>query len=35
VYRIYPEKVVSLEGKLLARIRQTATGEELIPVEDR
>jgi hypothetical protein len=35
VYRIYPEKVVSLEGKLLARIRQTATGEELIPVKDK
>jgi hypothetical protein len=35
LYRAYPEKVVSLEGKLLARIRQTATGQELIPVEDR
>jgi len=35
VYRIYPEKVVSLEGKLLARIRQTATGRELTPVEDK
>ena len=35
LYRIYPEKVVSPEGKLLARIRQTPTGRHIIPVEDR
>jgi hypothetical protein len=35
VYRAYADKVVSLEGKLLARLRQTATGEELIPVADK
>jgi hypothetical protein len=34
-YRIYPEKVVTTEGKLLARIRQTPTGRELIPVDDK
>jgi hypothetical protein len=35
LYRIYPEKVVTPEGKLLARIRQTPRGPELIRVEDR
>jgi hypothetical protein len=37
LYRIYPEKVVTPEGKLLARIRQTpkAWWGEVIPVEDR
>jgi hypothetical protein len=36
LYRIYPEKVVSPEGKLLARIRQKTNGApELIPVEDK
>jgi hypothetical protein len=35
LYRVYADKVVSLEGKLLARIRQTATGEELIPALDK
>jgi hypothetical protein len=36
LYRVYPEKVVTPEGKLLARVRQkTNGGAELIPVEDR
>jgi hypothetical protein len=37
LYRIYPEKVVTPEGKLLARIRQTpkAWWGEVIPVEDK
>jgi hypothetical protein len=35
LYRIYPEKVVSLDGKLVARVRQTPTGREVIPVEDK
>jgi len=35
LYRIYPERVVTPEGKLLARIRQTPKGRELIPVEDK
>ena len=36
LYRIYPEKVVTPEGKLLARIRQTPRiPEEVIPVEDQ
>jgi hypothetical protein len=35
LYRIYPEKIVNLEGKLLARIRQTPTGRQVIPVEDK
>jgi hypothetical protein len=36
LYRIYSEKVVTPEGKLLARIRQTPSGgDELIPVEDK
>ena len=35
LYRIYPDKVVSLEGKVLARARQTAKGPELIRVEDK
>ena len=34
LYRIFPEKIVSLEGKLLARLRQTPTGRELIPATD-
>ena len=36
LYRIYPEKVVTPEGKLIARLRQpTNEGEEIIPVEDK
>lgn len=37
LYRIYPEKVVSPEGKLLARIRETAKMPwgEVVPVEDK
>jgi hypothetical protein len=37
LYRIYPEKIVTQEGKLLARIRQNAKFPwgEVIPVEDK
>jgi hypothetical protein len=37
LYRTYPEKVVTPEGKLLARIRQNTKfpGGEVIPVEDK
>ena len=36
LYRIYPEKVMTPEGKLLARVRQRANGgSELIPVKDK
>jgi hypothetical protein len=35
LYRTYPDKVVTLEGKLLARIRLTARGEEVFPVEEK
>ncbi len=37
LYRLYHEKVVTLDGKLLARFRQTPEKEygELIPVEDK
>jgi hypothetical protein len=35
LYRIYPEKIVTSDGKLLARIRQTPTGRQVIPVEDK
>jgi hypothetical protein len=36
LYRIYPEKVVTPEGKLLARLRQAPrAGEVIIPVEDK
>jgi hypothetical protein len=37
LYRLYPEKVVTPEGKLLARIRVTDRGSvpEIIPVNDR
>jgi hypothetical protein len=31
LYRFYPEKVVTLEGKVLARIRQTPRGNQVIP----
>jgi hypothetical protein len=36
LYQLYPEKIVTLEGKLLARMRLTANeGEEVIPVEEK
>jgi hypothetical protein len=37
LYRIYPEKIVSLEGKLLARIRQSARFQygEVFPVNEK
>ena len=36
LYRIYPEKIVTPEGKLLARMRLTAKeGEVVIPVEEK
>ena len=35
LYRIYPDKVVSPEGKLLARVRQTPSGPAIIPIEGK
>jgi hypothetical protein len=35
LYRTYPEKVVTPEGKVLARTRQTPRGEEVIPVQEK
>jgi hypothetical protein len=37
LYRLYPEKIVTLDGKLLARFRQTEKQwwGELIPVEEK
>ncbi len=35
LYRIYPEKIVTPEGKLLARMRLTPSGEEVIPVGEK
>jgi hypothetical protein len=35
LYRIYPEMIVTLEGKVLAKLRQTPKGPEVIPVEDK
>jgi hypothetical protein len=35
IYRIYPDKVVSPEGKLLARVRQVPGGPEIIPLEGK
>jgi hypothetical protein len=35
LYRIYPEKIVSPEGKLLARVRQTPGGRVVIPVHEK
>jgi hypothetical protein len=36
LYRIYPEKIVTPEGKLLARMRLTPEdGEVVIPVEEK
>jgi hypothetical protein len=34
-YRTYPTDVVTLEGKILARTRLTARGEEVIPVDKK
>jgi hypothetical protein len=33
LYRIYPDKVVTTDGKLVARVRQTEKGREVTPVE--
>jgi hypothetical protein len=35
LYRIYPEKIVTPEGKLLARMRLTERGEEVIPAGEK
>jgi hypothetical protein len=35
LYRIFPEKVVTPEGKLLARTRQTSRGDVIIPVKEK
>ena len=36
LYRLYHEKIVTLEGKVLARIRQTPNGNvEVIPADDK
>jgi hypothetical protein len=35
LYRIYPDKVVSPEGKLLARVRQAAGGPQIVPFEGK
>jgi hypothetical protein len=35
LYRTYPERVVTPEGKVLARTRQTPRGEEVVPVGDK
>jgi hypothetical protein len=35
LYRIYHEKIVTLEGKVLASFRQTPKGNEVIPADDR
>jgi hypothetical protein len=35
LYRIYPEKIVTPEGKLLARMRLTSRGEEVVPVGEK
>jgi hypothetical protein len=35
LYRIYHEKIVTLEGKVLAHIRQTPKGNEVIPVDEK
>jgi hypothetical protein len=35
LYRIYPEKVVTPEGKVLARVRQAPGGPQLVPVEGK
>ncbi len=35
IYRTYPDKVVTPEGKLIARIRLTSRGEEVFPVKDK
>jgi hypothetical protein len=35
LYRIYPEKMVSPEGKVIARLRESPTGAVVVPVEDK
>jgi hypothetical protein len=35
LYRVYQEKVITPEGKLLAQTRQTSGGPRLVPVEDK
>jgi hypothetical protein len=35
LYRIYPEKIITPEGKLLARMRITPRGEEVIPAGEK
>jgi hypothetical protein len=35
LYRIYPEKIVTPEGKLLARMRLTPRGEVVIPADEK
>jgi hypothetical protein len=35
LYRIYSEKVVTPEGKVLARIRQTPRGDQVVPVDEK
>ena len=35
LFRVYPDKVVDLEGKVLARLRQTPKGPEVLPAEDK
>ncbi|OWK40137.1 hypothetical protein [Fimbriiglobus ruber] len=35
LYRIYPDKIITLEGKLLARVRQTPSGPEITQVRDK
>jgi hypothetical protein len=34
-YRAYPDKIVSLEGKVIARLKQTPNGHEVIKVDDK
>ncbi len=35
LYSLYPEKIVTREGKLLARMRLSPRGEEVIPVDEK
>jgi hypothetical protein len=35
LYRIYPEKVLSVDGKLMARVRATDRRWEVIPVAEK
>ena len=34
-YRTYQDKIVSLDGKLLARIRQDRNGSQVVPVDEK